>query len=209
MRVNGELITNVTSYAWTVPSLPCSTPLYVEAVYGTNWYVDAVNGNNGNNGSYPNVARKTLESVLTNAISGDVVTAAPGTYSEGSMLHAPILAGSSVLPSRAVVPAGVTLRSSAGAESTFIVGASASSPTDEFGNGSDAVRGVVLEADARLCGEDGLIITLRTPMKVTATAAAVSIVRRMTVPSSRTASSPTTRLCVAAAGIKGLIPAAE
>lgn len=152
MRVNGELITNVTSYAWTVPSQPCSSPLYVEAVYGTNWYVDVVNGNNDNNGSYPNVARKTLESVLTNAISGDVVTAAPGTYSEGSMLNAPILAGSSVLRSRAVVPAGVTLRSSDGAESTFIVGASASSPTDEFGNGSDAVRGVVLEADARLCG---------------------------------------------------------
>lgn len=152
IRVNGELITNVTSYAWTVPSAASATPFYIEAVYGTNWYVDAFNGNDSNNGSYPAAARKTLEGVLTNAIPGDVVTAAPGTYSEGSMTHAPVLAGSSVLRSRAVVPEGVTLRSSEGADSTFIAGASASSPTDGNGNGPGAMRGVFLSANARLCG---------------------------------------------------------
>jgi hypothetical protein len=152
MRVNGELVANATSYAWTVPALPATAPLYVEAVYGTNWYVDAVCSNDGNNGSWPDAARSTLESVLTNAIPGDVVTAAPGTYSEGTMVHSPLVAGSSVLRSRAVVPEGVTLRSSGGAQSTFIVGAPASSPTDGYGNGPDAVRGVFLGANARLCG---------------------------------------------------------
>ena len=152
LRVDGELLEGVSSYDWTVPATPCYSPLRIEAVYGTNWYVNAESGDDSRLGSSWGEARRTLEGVMTNAVSGDVVTAAPGRYDTGSMMHSPLVYGNTSVRSRVVVPQGVTLRSSDGAENTFIVGANASVPEDEYGNGEDAIRGVFLNTGARLCG---------------------------------------------------------
>ena len=152
LRIDGELLEGVTSYEWTVPDIPCYSPLRIEAVYGTNWYVKADGGDDSRLGSSWDTARQTLEGVMTNAISGDVVIAAPGRYENGSMIHSVVYRNVGSVRSRVVVPAGVTLRSSDGAESTFIIGANASNPTDERGNGPDAMRCVFLNNNARLCG---------------------------------------------------------
>ena len=152
LRIDGELLEGVASYEWTVPDIPCYSPLRIEAVYGTNWYVKADGGDDSGLGSSWDTARQTLEGVMTNAISGDVVIAAPGRYENGSMIHSVVYRNVGSVRSRVVVPAGVTLRSSDGAESTFIIGANASNPTDERGNGPDAMRCVFLNNNARLCG---------------------------------------------------------
>jgi len=152
IRVDGELLEGVSSYDWTVPSIPCYAPLRIEAVYGTNWYVKANGGDDSRNGSSWDEARQTLEGVMTNAVDGDVVTAAPGVYNAGKMMHSPFVYGSASVYSRVVVPVGVTLRSEEGPENTFIVGAPSLTPVDDYGSGPGAMRCVFLDNRARLCG---------------------------------------------------------
>ena len=152
MRVNGELLENVSSYDWTVPDGFADTYVTVEAVYGTNWYVSATSGDDSRYGGSWGTARRTLVGVMTNAISGDVVTAGPGTYDTGYMKHSPLFGSSTTsVWSRVVVPKGVTLRSSEGAERTIIAGAQdADHPENEYGNGTNALRCVFLE-DSNAC----------------------------------------------------------
>ena len=119
----------------------------VEAFYTTDWYVDADHGNDANNGMFPSAARRTLAMALPSCANGDTLWALPGSYDDGTMT----IAGSS-LATRAVVPAGVTLRSVGGAAVTKILGAAATDP-DEYGCGTDAVRCVALAgADAKVMG---------------------------------------------------------
>ena len=112
--------------------------------YTTDWYVDAVNGDNANSGMIPTLAKKTLVVGMNLCASGDTLWALPGTYSDGSAL-----AGSKhKVSNRVVVKPGVTLCSTDGAETTFIVGEPAKTDPDEFGRGIDATRCVALDYTA-------------------------------------------------------------
>ena len=102
----------------------------------------------------------TLAGVMSVAKkSGDIVYAAEGVYTNEVMSQVSESYSSKArfVCSRVIVPAGVTLQSAAGAEKTFIIGAPA---TDESGNpvtenngcGTNSVRCVKLEANAKLVG---------------------------------------------------------
>ena len=127
----------------------------VDVLYTNVWYA-AVDGDDSKSGMFPETA-KTLKGALSNAniLPGDCVIALPGTYGTGEMLQE----GEFDIPSRAVVPAGVTLESQAGFAETSIVGKQASeadaapgTSTDVRGLGGDAVRCVYLSSGASVKG---------------------------------------------------------
>lgn len=120
----------------------------------TQWYVDAEHGDDGNKGFTPATAKKTLAEVFTNCAirAGDTVNALPGAYAAGTMRPTKTAA----VLARAVVPEDVNLRSTDGAEATFIVGATSPEPTDGYGCGTNAVRGLYLMDRATV---DGFTIT--------------------------------------------------
>ena len=157
ISVNGEVMEGVTSYTFT-PSLDDHDNGYVFAVVAsTNWYVDAENGTSDATGWSTNAALDTLEHVLAKAEAGDTVYALPGNYNAGSMIHENLVYSlwysatnaTVLLPSRAVVPAGVRLVSTDGAEKTFITGEKAATST---GCGDGAMRCVMLQNGAYLKG---------------------------------------------------------
>ena len=123
------------------------------AAFGeVHWYVDCVNGDDTNPGTeaWP---KQTIRAATTNAVNGDVIHVAPGTYGvlEGSQKAT---AGSKI-GTRVVIPAGVTVESTAGAERTFIVGAAATGDqidVPEYKTGTNAVRCVYALRDATLRG---------------------------------------------------------
>ena len=110
--------------------------LRIDAIYTTDWYIDAENGDDSRLGYTPNSAKRTIISAMTNAtiVSGDTVHAAPGDYCEGEYKS-----GSDTVYTRAAMKPGVTLVADEGPTVTFITGAPApgSGPT---GNGAGAVR---------------------------------------------------------------------
>ena len=81
--------------------------------------------------------KKTLAAALKDRASGDVVIALPGTYAEG--VSNPEDMNTTNALNRVRVPAGVTLMSRDGAESTVIMGAEAPNPLWK-GCGTNAVR---------------------------------------------------------------------
>ena len=129
------------------------TAFDVSAVYDTNWYVDANNGSDETGTGTAANPKGTLLGALTNAVSGDVVHAAPGTYSAGDFIHstAATYASELTVGCRAYIPSGVELVSQGTATNTFIVGADASG-ADANGCGDNAVRCVFMEAGSRLTG---------------------------------------------------------
>lgn len=129
-----------TNYIYTVP-VGLTGEVVIAAVYGTDWYVDARNGRDDWYGmeKYP---FRRISDALQKAVSGDTVHVSPGEYNEGEMMHPTRFfagAGAST-PSRAVVKAGVTLVSEAGAKKTFIIGADDSANENGYGDGPAAVR---------------------------------------------------------------------
>jgi len=146
------------TYEYTLPSLTDwqGVVLSVRAIYDTNWYVDPT-GDDTARGTAAQ-PKKTLKGGLTNAIAGDTVHVAAGTYDTLTMQQTKQLgnnSGSYDHAARAVVPEGVALVG-AGAETTFIVGANDSGDPDGTsatkGCGPTAVRCVALGANARLSG---------------------------------------------------------
>ena len=121
-------------------------------VSGT-WHVDCVDGNDANLGTSA-LPKQTIRAATTYALSGDVIYVAPGTY--GALEGSQAWPASSTIGTRVVIPAGVTLESTGGAESTFIVGAPSQSPvvTEGWlaGVGPGAVRCVVAGDGATLRG---------------------------------------------------------
>lgn len=121
------------------------------AFAGNTYYVDAVYGDDGNDGLRPGVghARKTLAKVmeLVTANQNDVVYAAPGRYDEET-----VAVGTAVY--RVSIPARTALIASGRAEETFIMGASADEgkAADSYGNGEGAVRCVKMTVNSRLSG---------------------------------------------------------
>ena len=116
----------------------------IEVVYvdKNDWYVDAVNGDDGNDGYTPYRARRTLKAAmeLPHLRAGEIVHAAAGVYDEGEVWHQDSdshFSGSN----RVVVVSGVGLVST-NAELTVIKG----SPHDDTtAIGSASVRCVFLK----------------------------------------------------------------
>ena len=146
------------SYTYTAPSVfSVGQVECIDAVFSTNWYVNASLGDDANDGFTPETAKRTLKGIMTSAvIAGDTVHAAPGDYAEEGMYNEKDAGpgdGEAVIQSRVVVPKGVALVSDEGADATHIVGASASEEYDvQLGLGSNAVRCVFLSAGAKLKG---------------------------------------------------------
>ena len=150
----GFTIDGVTNLFADAASYPVSVPIaasgsVVQALYGTDWYVDAENGSDENYGYLPGLAKKTLAAALgvSGIASGDTVHAAAGMYAEGVMTNGV----NTEMGSRALVPQGVTLKG-AGATNTFIVGAVATVAADNYGCGTNAVRCVTLNRYATVQG---------------------------------------------------------
>lgn len=94
VRVNGEFLsftgeTEDLTYQRTYAYGDPAESLTIEAVYAqkNDWYVDALKGDNANNGYTKYQAKRTLVGAMTNALlsAGDTVHAAEGVYDEGEM----------------------------------------------------------------------------------------------------------------------------
>ncbi len=120
--------------------------LEIVALYTNVWYVSS-GGDDRHAGSYPEAAFASFAKVMGKAVSGDRVRALPGTYGTGQMVSDENLS----IAARVVVPGGVTLESTDGAENTVILGQSATEP-DDLGCGPDALRCVYLKRQAKLRG---------------------------------------------------------
>ena len=122
----------------------------VEAVYAEHgeWYVDAVNGKDSNDGSTPYLARQTLvEAMKLATTAGDVVHAAPGIYASGEVRT------TGLTTNRVEVAENCGLVADQGPAVTIIEGAYA---TDEVaydkGVGPNAIRCVYLKSGAWIQG---------------------------------------------------------
>ena len=101
-------------------------------------YVDAAAGDDGNDGASPATAWRTLQHAVDTVPLGGMVLAAPGVYAEGRTFNA-------LHSNRVSITRDVVLKSSAGAEQTFIVGAKDDTPfADPYGRGTNAVRCVYM-----------------------------------------------------------------
>lgn len=147
IEVNGEMLPNgAMAYQFHVEPDMATAPV-VRLRYGTEWYVDGVNGSDANGGGSPAGALEHIYAATTNAAVGDVVYVAPGVYGEGegAWFHATPVDDDKTSPieigSRVLVPEGVAVRSLEGPARTFIVGAAAEG---DYGLGAGAVRCVKL-----------------------------------------------------------------
>ena len=115
----------------------CESPFTAGGAF--DWHVDAVNGDDANDGTSAETAFQNLAMAMTNAYlcSGDTVHAAPGFYTNG------VMNSGNGRKYRVDMPLGVTLVGDAGAEQTFIVGApdpEVAVDGEHYGCGSNAVQ---------------------------------------------------------------------
>lgn len=108
-----------------------------------SYYVDGVNGDDGNSGSGWGSAVKTIQTALSLAGSGDLVWVTNGTYAAAGGTLPP---DTGSLPCVIVVPDGVTVRSVNGPASTVIVG------SGTVPSASNGVRCAYLGSGAVLSG---------------------------------------------------------
>ena len=149
-EVNGELVeTRNPSYVLRLSDFNTDR-FEVRAVYGTEFFVDAVNGSESNSGHYADDAKLYIASALALTESGDTVVALPGVYDKDTPTSHSTSPDVKIL-SRVVVPTGRTLKSRDGAGSTVIAGALATEDKG-LGCGTDAVRCVYLSPKANLIG---------------------------------------------------------
>ena len=156
-EVNGELAqTPSASLVLTAPAAGQQGIAYnVNALYDTNFYVNAVAGDNSRDGLTPETAKKTLQAVFEDCeiLEGDCVHAAEGDYCEGTMANAALDSNhTGCTTNRVVVPDGVTLMADGDRALTIIRGRAAVSGGDEYGRGPGGLRCVFLEKRARLVG---------------------------------------------------------
>jgi len=168
-RVDGEW-SEETSVTVTVPAASAGTPVFdVEAVYGTNWYVNVATGDDANSGASETVPKKSIAAATRHAVSGDVITVAPGVYESETDIqrvgeYDPTQGsggrtwGGPSIRARAVVHEGVTLQSAQGPDVTVIRGQNATpdqqagTADTAWGGGSNAVRCVYMAKNAVLTG---------------------------------------------------------
>lgn len=110
---------------------------YIEAIYTSDWYVDASKESDDGYGFTPGTAKKTFKGIFDGGlvVAGDTVHAAEGTYSNGVMV-----ASGETVGSRVLVPANVTVVADGAAERTIILGAAANPGANTYGLGTNAVR---------------------------------------------------------------------
>ena len=120
--------------------------LKVVPVYANDWYADD-DGDDANSGFLPKLAKKTLATAEAMLAEGDTLRVLPGTYNAGSNR----VSSTETIWSRLVVGSNHAVVSTDGPESTFIVGANASSP-DEYGCGVDALRCVTVRQNGTFSG---------------------------------------------------------
>ena len=150
--LNGELVTTAATFTYAHDGAYDGGRFEIEARYVPYWYVDPTKSDTNGGRSWAD-AKRTLEEVMKLALPGDTVYAESGTYGEGSMIQdVNCYDGTPLLRARVVLPAGVSLVSRRGPESTVIAGAAASEDVDGFGGGDDALRCVYMNADSRLEG---------------------------------------------------------
>ena len=122
----------------------------VEAVYAEHgeWYVDAVNGKDTNDGSTPYLARQTLVEAMKLATkAGDVVHVAPGVYSNG------VVRSTGLTSNRVEVASGCGLVADQGPAVTIIEGAYATGDeANDKGLGPNAIRCAYLNGNAWIQG---------------------------------------------------------
>ncbi len=111
----------------------------------SEYYVDALNGNDANDGGSWATAKQTIQNAVDNIdnIPGREVWVTNGVYDLGGA----VTPGGS-LANRVMVNKSIAVRSVNGPEVTFIVGA----PGSNGSNDTDAVRGVYLANGAELVG---------------------------------------------------------
>ena len=162
--LNGEIVAGSSASA-TFTYQPLGAPVpgdRLEAVYLTNWYVNASMPNDAQSGESPERAKRTIAAALAHAVSGDVVHVAEGEYSEGTMIQSQYVrqvAGSSApapyIRARAVVNPGVQLVADGTRENTVILGKSDPGTVDDpekRGCGPNAERCVVMLGNSLVKG---------------------------------------------------------
>ncbi|MBQ6008590.1 MAG: hypothetical protein IJL17_08620 [Kiritimatiellae bacterium] len=131
----------------------------VKPVYNTDWWVDAVNGDDANTGWTAASAKKTLAGAMSHAWAGDTVHALPGVYDAGTMVQDnPILTTATrnksdvVIPSRVVMQTNVTLVAEGALDETVIQGTLDPETAGGYGLGLGGVRCVYLNDGAKVKG---------------------------------------------------------
>ena len=142
----------------TADQLADFTSFIVKPIYNSDWWVDAVNGNDANTGWDAAHAKKTLAGAMSHAWAGETVHALPGVYDAGTMVQDnPFLTATTksntdvVIPSRVVVQTNVTLVAEGAADETVIEGG-IGTKNGEYGLGLDAVRCVYLNKGSKVRG---------------------------------------------------------
>ena len=136
--------TNSASYTFSAVDYSAEDTFSVVPLLSTDWYVNAVTGDDGNNGFLPGSPKRTLAAAMVNAGVGDTVHAARGTYDSGEKVAANAFIGS-----RVEIPGGVALVSDEGPDVTFIKGADATINPDGNGCGTNAIRCVSLKRSSK------------------------------------------------------------
>ena len=160
--INGEIVPGSKdndSFTYTLGEtmpIPGDT---VNAVYLANWYVNANYGNDDDRGDTPDTAKKTLAEAMKYVVPGDVVHAAEGEYAEGSMKHTVSVSTKSgrdplpiTIPSRVIIPTGVSLVADGNKDETIILGKSDTTDPDKLGCGPNAMRCVMMATNSVLRG---------------------------------------------------------
>ena len=131
---------------YTVTSADSS---YIEAIYTSDWYVDASKESDDGYGFTPGTAKKTFKGIFDGGlvVAGDTVHAAEGEYGEGVMV-----ASGETVGSRVIVPADVAVVADGAAENTIIRGSAAEPGADANGLGTNAVRCVSLGSGSVIRG---------------------------------------------------------
>ena len=153
--VSTNLFADCPGGVWSCTISGSGVSVSIDAFSSGDWYVDAVNGDDANDGFTAATAKRTLADAVTNVaiVAGDVIHAAPGVYNAGRMQGA----DHSYTYSRVVLPEGVSLVSTEGRDVTFIEGEDAASEvvaaaSNKDGCGEGATRCLYLNAGCRVEG---------------------------------------------------------
>ena len=116
-------------FSWTITGTAPATRVTLEPLFASDWYADAVHGDDAQDGWTPATAKKTLAAAMAAVVPGDTVHAAEGDYDEGTAILATSSSGAGswrvIVPSRVVVPTGVRLVASGARDKTRIIGRAA------------------------------------------------------------------------------------